>query len=176
MSERTPWRIIRSAAPRELCTAASREVADAEPSSQKDGYTEYSPTPLCVAIAQHVHQVSYTHTPSWTSTHTLQHHGHQVAELKAGAQPLSINVCRFVKLGQPVSRISGVAGEIYFVTALTPLKEETGMFALRHDGSDSHSFAEVPDLDVGDAVIWSQEKCALESVDPIGRSTSTIAR
>ncbi|KAK4904463.1 hypothetical protein LTR49_026094 [Elasticomyces elasticus] len=147
MSERTPWRIIRSAAPRELCTAASREVADAEPSSQKDGYTEYSPTPLCVAIAQHVHQ----------------HHGHQVAELKAGAQPLSINVCRFVKLGQPVSRISGVAGEIYFVTALTPLKEETGMFALRHDGSDSHSFAEVPDLDVGDAVIWSQENASRKS-------------
>jgi hypothetical protein len=90
----------------------------------------------------------------------------QYQERDTGFDPnvrrIGVNVSKFLKLDRPATRITGKEGEIYFVTALTRLSDETGMFALpdcTEVGADvAHKAgARVPVLEVGDAVIWTRE-------------------
>ena len=64
-----------------------------------------------------------------------------------------------MKLDRPATRISGREGDIYFVVALTELSAATGMFALHGVQGESPSAEKehVPNLEVGDAVIWTRE-------------------
>ncbi len=80
----------------------------------------------------------------------------QIRALKSNTRLASINLCKFVQLEKPAERGHGTEGSVYVVIALSQLNASTGLFAVfgKHEG-DSEEKEMVPELDVGDAVVWT---------------------
>merc|ERR1712070_244416 len=146
MSNAAKWRIIRGAARVDACEDALREIKRTEPQRYHDGYLEYPSPESCAKIANHIHK----------------NHSQVVAEIKPGVSLASINVCQFNHTDKPASRIVGTSGEVYVVIALTTLDERSGMFAFAATEDDKLK-EETPVLEVGDAVVWTEQNSGCRS-------------
>lgn len=74
--------------------------------------------------------------------------------------------------------MSGREGDIYIVVAITELSDSTGVFALfgRYEEDQSEDTERVPNLDIGDAVVWTTSTQGRTSLGEGGLSTIVVYR